>query len=118
MIFLLDMFTPSPRCQFSPHREALKRIKEADKYAKQLLAHHPDAADAYIAPGITNYIIGSLSPGMRVGLWFGGICGDKKMGMQQMAMTAANGRYLQPFAKIILALAARRENQVRNCSAG
>jgi hypothetical protein len=31
--------------------------------------------------------------------------------MEQVAMTAENGRYLQPFAKIILALATRRENQ-------
>jgi hypothetical protein len=31
--------------------------------------------------------------------------------MQQVAKTAENGRYLRPFAKIILALAARREKQ-------
>src|SRR5256885_12517150 len=30
------------------HLEALKRMKEANKYAKQLLAQRPDAADAYI----------------------------------------------------------------------
>jgi hypothetical protein len=93
------------------HLEGLKRMKEANKYAKQLLAQHPDAADAYIAPGIANYIIGSQSAGSRFALWFGGIHGDKKLGMEQVAKTAENGRYLQPFAKIILALAARRENQ-------
>jgi hypothetical protein len=31
--------------------------------------------------------------------------------MEQVAKTAENGRYLKPFAKIILALAARREKQ-------
>jgi hypothetical protein len=31
--------------------------------------------------------------------------------MEQVAKTAENGRYLRPFAKIILALAARREKQ-------
>jgi hypothetical protein len=31
--------------------------------------------------------------------------------MEQVARTAENGRYLRPFAKIILALAARREKQ-------
>jgi hypothetical protein len=86
-------------------------MKEANKYAKQLLAQHPDAADAYIAPGIANYIIGSQSAGSRFALWFGGIHGDKRLGMEQVAKTAENGRYLRPFAKIILALAARRENQ-------
>jgi hypothetical protein len=93
------------------HLEGLKRMKEANKYAKQLLAQHPDATDAYIAPGIANYIIGSQSAGSRFALWFGGIHGDKKLGMEQVAKTAENGRYLRPFAKIILALAARREHQ-------
>jgi hypothetical protein len=91
--------------------DGLKRMKEANEYAKQLLAQHPDAADAYVAPGIANYIIGSLNPGYRLALWFGGIHGDKKVGMEQVAKTAENGRYLRPFAKIMLALAARREKQ-------
>ncbi|HVH89010.1 MAG TPA: hypothetical protein VM912_19995 [Terriglobales bacterium] len=93
------------------HLDGLKRMKEANKYAKQLLALHPDATDAYIAPGIANYIVGSLNAGSRFALWFGGIHGDKDLGMEQVAKTAENGRYLQPFAKIILALAARREKQ-------
>ena len=92
------------------HLESLKRMKEANKYAKQLLAEHPDATDAYIATGIANYVIGSLGSGSRLALWFGGIHGDKKLGMEQVAKTAENGRYLQPFAKIVLALAARREH--------
>jgi hypothetical protein len=93
------------------HLEGLKRMKKANGYAKQLLAQYPDATDAYIAPGIANYIIGSQSGGARFALWFGGIHGDKKLGMEQVARTAENGRYLRPFAKIILALAARREKQ-------
>jgi len=93
------------------HMAGLKRMKEANKYAKLLLAEHPDAADAYIAPGIANYVIGSQSAGSRFALWFGGIHGDKKLGMEQVAKTAENGRYLRPYAKIILALAARREKQ-------
>ena len=44
-------------------------------------------------------------------LWFGGIHGDKKLGMEQLERTIDSGRYLQPFAKILLALASRREKQ-------
>jgi hypothetical protein len=91
--------------------DALKRMKEANEFAKQLLARHPDATDAYIAMGIANYIIGSLNPGFRFALWFGGIHGDKKLGMEQVGKAAENGRYLRPFGKIMLALAARREKQ-------
>jgi hypothetical protein len=93
------------------HLESLKRLKEGNEYAKQLLAQQPDANDAYVALGAANYIIGSLSGGARFMLRFGGIHGDKKLGMEQLGKTIDGGRYLQPFAKILLALAARREKQ-------
>ena len=91
--------------------EALKLLKLANQYAKQLLAVRPDANDAYVALGSANYIIGSLSGGMRFFLSFGGVHGDKRLGMQQLGKSADTGLYLRPFAKIMLALAARREKQ-------
>jgi len=91
--------------------DGLKRMKEANEYAKQLLVQEPGAADAYVALGAANYIIGSLNPGYRALLWFGGIHGDKRLGMEQLSKTAESGRYLKPFAKILLALSARREKQ-------
>jgi hypothetical protein len=93
------------------HLAALKSMKKANEYAKELLAQYPDATDAYVATGIANYVIGSQSGGTRFALWFGGIHGDKKLGMEQVAKTVETGRYLRPYAKIILALAARREKQ-------
>ena len=93
------------------HVESLKRLKEANEYAKQLLAVQPNANDAYVALGSANYIIGSLSGGARFMLWFGGIHGDKKLGMEQLGKTIDGGLYLQSYAKILLALAARREKQ-------
>jgi hypothetical protein len=93
------------------HMEGLKRMKEANEHAKLLLAQRPDASDAWVAPGSANYIIGCLSGGVRMVLWFGGIHGDKKLGMDEVQKTAEKGRYLEPFAKILLALAARREKQ-------
>jgi hypothetical protein len=91
--------------------EALKLLKLANEYAKTLLRQRPDANDAYVALGSANYIIGSLSGGMRFILTFGGVHGDKKLGMQQLGKSADSGLYLRPFAKIMLALAARREKQ-------
>jgi len=91
--------------------DALKLIKEANQDAKQLLAQRPDALDANVALGCANYIIGSLGAGTRFMLWFGNIHGDKKLGMVQMQDAADKGHYLKPFAKILLALAARREKQ-------
>src|ERR1700686_1013920 len=91
--------------------EALKLLKLANQYAKLLLGVRPDANDAYVALGSANYIIGSLSGGMRFFLSFGGVHGDKRLGMQQLGKSADSGLYLRPFAKIMLALSARRERQ-------
>ncbi len=92
--------------------ESLRLIRTAERYAKQLLTVKPDSADAYLALGAGNYIIGCLPAHTRFFLWFGGIHGDKQGGMQQLTMAATRGHYLRPFAKILLALAALREKQV------
>jgi hypothetical protein len=89
----------------------LEAHERSQKYADCLLANYPDVTDAYIALGIANYVIGSQSAGSRFALWFDGIHGNKRLGMEQVARAAENGRYLRPFARIILALAACRENQ-------
>jgi len=93
------------------HYDALKHLKEATTNAEILLMDHPDAYDVYVAPGIAYYVIGSLSGSARFFLWFGGIHGDKELGMQKVEKTANNGNYLRPFAKILLALSARREKK-------
>lgn len=93
------------------HLDALKRLKEANSNAEMLLADHPDAYDAYVAVGVANYVIGSLSGATRFLLRFGGIHGDKRLGMEQVEKTADKGHYLKPFAQILLALSSRREKQ-------
>jgi hypothetical protein len=93
------------------HYDALKMLKEANSNAEMLLKEHPDTYDIYVAPGIAYYVIGSLSSSARFVLWFGGIHGDRQLGMSQVQKTADNGNYLKPFAQILLALSARREKQ-------
>jgi len=91
--------------------EGVRLIRESESLAKQLIALRPDAADAYLALGAANYIIGSLPAHQRFFLWFGGIHGDRIAGMQQLRIAAKKGHYLRPYAKILLALAALREKQ-------
>jgi hypothetical protein len=93
------------------HLDALKHLKEANSDAAMLLRDHPDAYDAYVAPGVAYYVIGSLPSSARFVLWFGGIHGDKELGMAQVQKTAEDGHYLKPFAQILLALSARREKK-------
>ncbi len=91
--------------------ESLRMIRDADKFAKRLLVVNPDAADAYLTLGAANYIIGSLPVFKRFFLHFKGISGDKRGGLQQLEIAASRGRYLRPFAKILLAMAALREKK-------
>ena len=91
--------------------DSLKKIREADKYAKKLLVVAPEAADAYLGLGMANYFIGSLPGAKKFFLSFAGIHGDKKAGIAQLEIAADHGHYLRPFAKILLALAALREKQ-------
>jgi len=91
--------------------DSLKKIREADVYAKKLLAVAPGAADAYLGLGMANYFIGSLPGTKKFFLSFAGIHGDKAKGIQQLEIAAEHGHYLRPFAKILLALAALREKK-------
>jgi hypothetical protein len=91
--------------------ESLRHIRESETYGERLLAAKSDSADAYLALGAANYIVGCLPLHKRLLLRLGGIRGDRQLGMQQLATTAAKGNYLRPFAKILLALAALREKQ-------
>ena len=91
--------------------ESLKLTREAERYDQTLLTVKPDAVDAYVTLGAANYIIGSLPAHKRFFLWLGGIRGDRLRGVMQLQMAAMEGHYLRPFAKILLALVARRENE-------
>jgi hypothetical protein len=91
---------------------ALSLMRQAESDAAKLLAVDPTAQDAYVALGASNYIIGCLPSFKRAFLFFGGIHGDRARGMAQMQVAADHGRYLGPFAKILLALACEREHDV------
>lgn len=89
----------------------LSMMRQAEADAKTLLAIDPTQQDANVALGMSNYVIGSLPSYKRAFLWFGGLHGDKQRGMDQMGSAAEHGHYLQPFAKVMLALAYEREHR-------
>ena len=92
--------------------DGLKVMKQAEAEANTLLAIDPSQQDANVALGMSNYVIGCLPGFKRALVWFGGIHGDRLKGMQLMASAAEHGHYLQPFAKVMLALAYEREHQM------
>lgn len=90
---------------------ALRHTRQASHLAGQLLAVAPDYYDAYLATGIANYIVGSRVAPVRWILRMTGYPGDKQHGMQQLRLAAEKGRFLGPFARILLSLAHLRENE-------
>ncbi|HXW18206.1 MAG TPA: hypothetical protein VEJ39_07875 [Candidatus Acidoferrales bacterium] len=89
---------------------SLELMRQADGEASRVLALDPNLQDAYVSLGVAGYIIGCLPSYKRAILWFGGIHGDRMRGITLMQNAVDHGHYLQPFAKIMLALADEREH--------
>lgn len=88
---------------------SLHYTKEATTWAAQLLAADPTCYDAHLAGGVSRYIIGSMAAPVRWLLRVGGVQGDKEGGISELQLTASHGHLLEPFARILLAIAYVRE---------
>ena len=91
---------------------ALSYTKSANGYAERLLAKHPDYYDAYTATGMGKYIIGGKAAPVRWMLRLGGFKGDQEQGIRELTLVADHGRYLKPFAEILLAFDDLRHKNV------
>jgi hypothetical protein len=89
---------------------ALKYTKQGRTFTDRLTAADPKAYDAYLGLGVENYLL-SLKPApLRVLLWMTGSQVDREKGLTELRLTAQYGHYLEPFAKLLLAVAALRDN--------
>jgi hypothetical protein len=89
---------------------SLHFTKEASAWAQQLLAIcNNGCSDVLVATGFSKYIIGSMSAPVRWVLHMGGLPGDKRAGIADLQTTAEHGRYLAPFARVLLAIAYVRD---------
>lgn len=89
---------------------SLHYTKEASAWAQQLLAVcNSDCSDVLVATGFSKYIIGSMTAPVRWLLRMGGLPGDKQGGIADLKTTAEHGRYLKPFARILLSIAYVRD---------
>ncbi len=88
---------------------SLHFTRDATGWAKQLLSVDPQCYDAHLATGVSQYIVGTMSAPVRWLVRLGGISGNKQAGIDELQITANRGRYLAPFARILLAIAYVRE---------
>jgi hypothetical protein len=92
--------------------DAMKVIKNSRATAEKLLMIQPNYYDAYLAIGVENYLF-SLKPApVRWMLQVGGAQTDRDRGVEDLRLTAEKGRYLNPYARLLLAVAALRQKDV------
>jgi hypothetical protein len=89
----------------------LHLLGQSEEYARRLLAVDSSAGDAYVALGVSNYILACLPAYKRFFLRMGGVHGDKSVGMHQLEQAVQQGHYLQPYAQLLLALTSLREKR-------
>ena len=90
---------------------ALNLSKQASAYSRQALAIDPNLYDAYLATGVENYMLSLKSAPVRWILSITGAATDREEGIRLLHLTAAKGHYLAPFARMMLAVAALRDNR-------
>jgi hypothetical protein len=89
---------------------ALGYTKEASEIAARLLEVAPESYDAYLSTGIAKFIFGSMPFPVRWVLRLAGYRGDRDGGLRELQLTAEKGRFLAPFARILLAIAHLRQD--------
>jgi len=88
--------------------DALRVMKDSRATAEKLLMIQPNYYDAYLAVGVENYLFSLKAAPVRWILQAGGAETDREKGVQDLRLTAERGRYLSPYARLLLAVAALR----------
>lgn len=88
---------------------SLGYMKTSRAIAQRLLMLDPTCYDAYLAVGVENYLLGLNPAPVRWVLRMTGAQTDKQEGLDHLRLTAEKGRYLAPFARLLLAVAALRD---------
>lgn len=90
---------------------SLKHAKESHGWAVKLLAIEPAFHDAYLTMGLSEYLLGSVPFFVRWFLKFEQTEGSKGAAVANLEKVAASGRYLKPFAKVLLTIIHLREKR-------
>jgi hypothetical protein len=93
--------------------EALSFSKQASALSRQTLAVNPAMYDAYLASGVENYMLSLKFAPLRWVLSWTGAGTDREEGLRLLRVTASQGHYLAPFARMMLAVAALRDGKAQ-----
>jgi tetratricopeptide (TPR) repeat protein len=90
---------------------ALGSARQANEFHSRLIRRNPKFYDAYLIPGIYDYVIGSLPRTARFLLFFGGVTGNKLRGIGKVEIVAKSGEMARQDARILLTVMYRREKR-------
>lgn len=90
---------------------SLPAARASNSYAVELLKIDGNFTDAYLTTGLTEYLVGSLPFFIRWFVRFDGVEGDKKLAEVNLKKVMKQGRYLGPFAEVLLSIYYLREKQ-------
>ncbi len=89
----------------------LSSARKANDFHARLLRLNPRYYDAYLIPGIFDFVLGSLPKPLRMMLYFAGLSGDKQRGIQAVKSVTVWGQNAKESAKILLTIMYRRERR-------
>ncbi|HYP05610.1 MAG TPA: hypothetical protein VER03_05180 [Bryobacteraceae bacterium] len=91
--------------------QSLSYIKQSQTQSLRLLRAHPNYTDGELTGGACEYLLGSMPFFVKWFIRFDGVEGQKSAAAVKLERVAASGRYLGPFARILLAIVHIREKQ-------
>lgn len=98
-------------------REALREGTRSRQAHEKLMRLEPDLADAFLIPGLHEYIAGSLPWYVKALAFLAGYHGDRRIGIQQMERAVAQGRKTAVEARVLLSVVLRREKEYARAAA-
>ena len=90
---------------------SLSHTRDSQNYALELMRHDPGFVDAKLTSGISEYLVGSLPFFVKWFVRIPQVEGDKAKAVANLTSVATGGRYLGPFARILLAIVHLREKR-------
>ncbi len=94
------------------YMSSLSNTKAGRTTAEKLLTIDPHYYDAWLAIGVENYMLSLKPMAVRWLLRLTGNQTDRVAGVEKLKITAEKGRYLRPFARLLIAVAALREHDI------
>jgi tetratricopeptide (TPR) repeat protein len=108
-IFALGLRADAKALLTHQYLQALADMKASRILAERLVGMQPACYDAYLAIGVENYLLSVKPIVVRWLLRLGGAQTNRTLGVAMLQLTAAHGHYLQPYARLLLAVAALRD---------